>query len=86
MLKSRIEVHKLNRIKASGIGLALSKHLLSRCYNVALCDINAEASRKHITELGQNTIFIQSDATSYEDQAKAFEQVWAAWGRLDFGT
>ncbi|KAL6252540.1 hypothetical protein RBB50_000259 [Rhinocladiella similis] len=69
---------------ASGIGLALSKHLLSRGYNVALCDINAEAGRTHMAELGENAIFIQNDATSYEDQVKAFEQLWATWGRLDF--
>ena len=68
------------------MGLALTKHLIDRGYKVGMCDINAEAGKREAANFGgDRAVFIPTDLTSYEDQAAAFQSIWASWGRLDFG-
>lgn len=69
---------------ASGIGLALTKHLLSRGYRVAMADFNKTEGEKQSAELGENTLFRHTDVSSYEDQAALFKAAFE-WGgrRLD---
>jgi len=69
---------------ASGIGLASTKHLLSRGYRVAMADFNAPEGTKQSAELGEDTLFIHTDVASYADQAALFKAAFE-WGgrRLD---
>jgi 15-hydroxyprostaglandin dehydrogenase (NAD) len=69
---------------ASGIGLAVTKHLLSKGYKVAMADLDANGAV--ISEkLGTDTIFIKADVADYTEQAALFQQAFL-WGenRLDF--
>lgn len=69
---------------ASGIGLALTKHLISRGYLVAMADYNKAEGEKQSAELGPNTLFKHTDVSSYTDQAALFKTAFE-WGggRLD---
>lgn len=63
---------------SSGIGLALVKHLVSLNWRVVIADLNPPK------ENTLNTIFIQTDISSWNQQAKLFEGAYS-WGkRLDF--
>ena len=63
---------------ASGIGLALVKHLVSLGWKVVIADINPPK------EAVQETMFIQTDVTSWDQQTEMFKKAYI-WGkRLDF--
>jgi 15-hydroxyprostaglandin dehydrogenase (NAD) len=63
---------------ASGIGLALVQHLVSLRWKVVIADINPPE------ESIPDTLFVQTDVSSWEQQADMFKQAYA-WGkRLDF--
>lgn len=64
---------------ASGIGLALTKHLLSRGYLVAMADSNETEGEKQSAELGPNTLFKHTDVASYGDQTALFKTAFE-WG------
>lgn len=70
---------------ASGIGLALSKHLLSKGWKVIMADINHELGQKLSEELGPDASFVRADVTVYADQIAMFRYAFK-WGgdRLDF--
>lgn len=70
---------------ASGIGLALTRHLVSQGWRVAMADIDAVAGTQYSSELGADTIFLQTDVSRYADQAELFHKAFI-WGgnRLDF--
>lgn len=70
---------------ASGIGLAMTKHLLSRGYKVAMADMNRNEGERLHSELGSDTMFHQTDVSSYDQQAALVSQAFE-WGgnRLDF--
>ena len=70
---------------ASGIGLAMTKHLLSRGYKVAMADMNSNEGERLHSELGSDTMFHQTDVSSYDQQAALVSQAFE-WGgnRLDF--
>ena len=71
---------------ASGIGLALTKYLLSQSYLVAIADIiNAEDGNSLARSLGPSCIFHRTDVSVYADQAALFSHAFT-WGgnRLDF--
>lgn len=70
---------------ASGIGLAVTKHLLSRGYRVAMADVNATQGEALSAELGPDTIFHKTDVSVYAQQSALFARAFA-WGgnRLDF--
>lgn len=69
---------------ASGIGLALAKHLLSRNWKVVMADMNSDAGNERAAELGADSLFVQVDVTEYAEQAAAFKRAFS-WGgdRLD---
>jgi 15-hydroxyprostaglandin dehydrogenase (NAD) len=52
----------------SGIGLALTKHLLTLKWHVFMADVNAP------TEELDNTTFVRTDITSWTEQAALFKQ------------
>lgn len=62
----------------SGIGLALTKYLVERGWNVAMLDINPPK------EDIPNTHFHKTNVASWDDQAAAFRAAYATHGRLDF--
>lgn len=68
---------------ASGIGLAVTKLLVSRGWRVMMADWNAELCSRESAALGPATAFLQCDVTSWEDQAAVFKATLARWGRLD---
>jgi len=70
---------------ASGMGLALTKHLLSRDWRVVMADVNLEVGTQLSEELGSDTLFQQTDVSVYSQQAKLFNRAFE-WGgdRLDF--
>lgn len=70
---------------ASGIGLALTKHLLAQGWKVVIADINEESGNALEVELGSNTTFVRADVTKYSEQVAVFRHAFT-WGgnRLDF--
>lgn len=70
---------------ASGIGLALTKHLLGQGWKVVIADISEETGKALERELGSSTSFVRADVTSYSDQIAMFKHAFT-WGenRLDF--
>lgn len=69
----------------SGIGETVARHLYSKGYKVVVADFNAATGEKVASSLGPDAIFIQTDVSSYESQARMFKQAYE-WGgnRLDF--
>ncbi|KAF4633701.1 hypothetical protein G7Y89_g4413 [Cudoniella acicularis] len=63
---------------SSGIGLALVQHLVSLEWSVVIADIHPPQ------ESISNTLFIQTDISSWEQQANMFKQAYAWSKRLDF--
>lgn len=70
---------------ASGIGLATTKHLLSKGWKVVMADINDDAGHKLSRELGSESSFFHADVTVYAEQIAMFKHAFI-WGgkRLDF--
>jgi 15-hydroxyprostaglandin dehydrogenase (NAD) len=70
---------------ASGIGLSLTRHLLSSGWRVAMADRNEEKGRALEKELGPNVMFTKVDVSKYDQQAALFQSAFE-WGegRLDF--
>lgn len=64
---------------SSGIGLALTKHLLSLHWAVGMLDINPPKE-----DLGPNTLFVKTNIASWTDQCSAFQKVYTWHNRLDF--
>ena len=70
---------------ASGIGLALTKHLLGQGWKVVIADMNEEVGKSLVEELGANSSFVRADVTIFSDQIAMFKHAFI-WGgsRLDF--
>jgi NAD(P)-dependent dehydrogenase (short-subunit alcohol dehydrogenase family) len=70
---------------ASGIGLSLTRHLLSSGWRVAMADRNEEKGRALEKELGPDVMFMTVDVSKYDQQAALFQSAFE-WGngRLDF--
>lgn len=70
---------------ASGMGLELTKHLISKGWKVGMADMNATEGERISKELGEDAFFKQTDVSVYKQQATLFAEVFR-WGgnRLDF--
>ena len=70
---------------SSGIGLALTKHLLAQEWRVVMADTNASVGAPLAEGFGKDALFIQTNVSVYSQQANLFAQAFA-WGgeRLDF--
>lgn len=66
---------------SSGMGEALSRDLVSRGWQVAMADI--QANEELSKELGENAAFFRCDVADYDSQAQTFQAVWDKYGRLD---
>lgn len=69
---------------ASGIGLAVTKHLLSRGYRVVMADVNQTEGQRISAELGPETMFVRTNVAIYAEQAALFARAFKWHGRLDF--
>lgn len=69
---------------ASGIGLALTKHLLSRNYRVVIADIDIAKGLTVAQELGDDVLAIECDVSIWESQSAMFEKAFKWGGHLDF--
>lgn len=64
---------------ASGIGLALTKHLLAQNWRVAMADMNGTVGETLAESFGNDALFIQTDVSDYVQQANLFVKAFA-WG------
>ncbi|KAG9527925.1 NAD(P)-binding protein, partial [Aureobasidium melanogenum] len=69
---------------SSGIGLALTKHLLAKSWNVFIADINPPPSSELSNFPASSYHFHATDVSSWDAQASAFATCWSMFGRLDF--
>jgi 15-hydroxyprostaglandin dehydrogenase (NAD) len=70
---------------SSGIGEALTRHLLAKQWRVVMADINATKGQSLAAELGSNVAFFETDVSSWTSQVKLFEQAYEWSGnRFDF--
>lgn len=69
---------------ASGIGLALVKHLLSNGWKVTIADMNATAGTKIASELGSSAYFHETDVSSWDSQASLFRTTFEKFKSIDF--
>lgn len=69
---------------ASGIGLALTRDLVSKGWKVAMGDINQQAGSALAAELHPAVLFRQTDVSDWDQLAALFAAAWATWGRIDF--
>ncbi|KAF3387327.1 15-hydroxyprostaglandin dehydrogenase [NAD] [Penicillium rolfsii] len=69
---------------SSGMGLAVTKHLVAQGWRVAMADIDEVTGRNISAELGDQVLFCVTDVTSYSQQAELFRKTFS-WGgnRLD---
>ncbi|KAL4810666.1 hypothetical protein BDV18DRAFT_127759 [Aspergillus unguis] len=68
---------------ASGIGLAVTKYLVSRDYRVAMADWNYEQVTRESAALGDRTMAIKCDVSSWDSQLAMFSETKSKWGRID---
>lgn len=65
---------------SSGIGLALTNHLVAKGWHVFILDIQPPI----LAVLPGSTTFIKTDVSKWEDLASAFETAYSKFHRLDF--
>ncbi|KAI9837918.1 MAG: hypothetical protein M1837_002657 [Sclerophora amabilis] len=68
----------------SGIGLSLTRRLVSRGWNVAMADVDIPTGEALSAELGPVAMFQPTDVSSWDDQAALFKRTKEAWGRIDY--
>ncbi|OQU94365.1 hypothetical protein CLAIMM_00726 [Cladophialophora immunda] len=68
---------------ASGMGLGVVEDLVQKGWNVAIVDVDARMGHSAEERLGTQVLFIRANVADYNQQAEAFSQTWAQWGRLD---
>lgn len=69
---------------ASGIGLALTRHLLAKNYKVVIADMNEANGESVSKELGSDTLFHRTDVSVYADQLALFKRAFEWGGSVDF--
>lgn len=63
------------------MGEALSENLVKKGWRVAMADI--QQNGQLASKLGDSASFHYCDVADYDSQAKAFQEVWNKYGRLD---
>ncbi|KAJ6008913.1 hypothetical protein N7499_001038 [Penicillium canescens] len=69
---------------SSGMGFAVTKHLVANGWRVVMADIAEESGKSVAAELGDQVLFCLTDVSSYSQQADLFKKAFS-WGggRLD---
>ncbi|SDL91558.1 3(or 17)beta-hydroxysteroid dehydrogenase [Oryzisolibacter propanilivorax] len=65
---------------ASGVGLAVAQALLAAGARVALTDVNEDAGRQAVAELGERALFVRHDVTSDAGWTQVMDTVQGHWG------
>ena len=66
------------------MGLAVTRELVAKGWNVAILDFNANSWRTIAGEFDlEHVIFMKTDVTDYNQQSKAFVETWYRWQKLD---
>jgi NAD(P)-dependent dehydrogenase (short-subunit alcohol dehydrogenase family) len=65
------------------MGETLGRDLNSKGWIVACLDISKTAGKALVTELGDKAVFIHCDVADFDQQARAFFEVWRRFGRHD---
>jgi NAD(P)-dependent dehydrogenase (short-subunit alcohol dehydrogenase family) len=63
------------------MGEALTEDLVHRGWQVAMADIQPNDALS--TKLGQNVSYHHCNVADYDSQAKAFQEIWDKYGRID---
>lgn len=58
------------------MGEGLARGLISKGWSVACVDIQEQAGRALVAELGPNARFIKCDIADYDEQARMYTEVW----------
>jgi len=66
---------------SSGMGEALSRHLISKGWLVAMSDI--QPKEELVKEFGDKAAYFKTNVADYDSQAQTFQAVWDKWGRID---
>jgi len=61
----------------------MARKLRKDGWEISVAELNEETGRAAAEEIGG--LFTKVDVTSYASQAKAFENTWEKYGRIDFG-
>ena len=69
---------------ASGIGLALTRDLVFKGWNVVMGDINEKTGTSLAGELGNAVRFKRTNVSDWNQLAALFKLAWTTWGRIDF--
>lgn len=69
---------------ASGIGLAVTEHLLTRGYKVIIADVDVAKGETLVARLGSDVLFYKTDVSSYDQQLALFSRAYDWGGRIDF--
>lgn len=69
---------------ASGIGLALTKHLIAKEWRVVMADWNQDVGNSIAKELGDQAIFEHVNVADWDANVQLFKRAWDWSGRLDF--
>src|SRR5438309_476653 len=65
------------------MGEGLVREMIGNGWAVACVDVQEQAGKALVADLGPNAHFIKCDIADYNDQAKMYTAVWRKWGRLD---
>lgn len=69
---------------ASGIGLAVSRHLTDQGWNVVLADVDSAGGERVAKELGDRTFFHKTDVSNWDDVASLFKTTVEKFGAVDY--
>lgn len=69
---------------ASGIGLALAKHLAGKSYRVVIADIDDLKGKDAQKEIGSDALFVHCDVSDWDSNAAMFKKAYEWGGRIDF--
>lgn len=67
------------------MGLSVVGDLVRKGWNVAIVDLDSNMGKEAESKLGDQVHFVRANVADYDQQAAAFVETWAKWGRLDFG-
>lgn len=68
----------------SGIGLALTRHLLQRGFKVVVADLNSEKGAQLQDELGTKLLFVRANVADWDEHANLFQKAYEWGGKVDF--
>jgi NAD(P)-dependent dehydrogenase (short-subunit alcohol dehydrogenase family) len=65
------------------MGEAIARDLVGKGWIVACLDVQKAQGEALVAQLGDKAHFIQCDIADYDQQAKAYSEVWNKYGRID---